>query len=67
MKIRPKVPIDTINQYYQYQSIDPSLIVPSYAGGHVWLDGSCSVKMPGESNWRVILLRVQPLVGEYAE
>jgi hypothetical protein len=66
MKMRPKVSINTINQYYQYQSIDPSLIVPSYPGGHVWLDGSCLVKMPGESNWRVFWVRVQP-VGEYAE
>jgi hypothetical protein len=30
MKMRPKVSIDSIDQYHRYRSIDPSLIVPIY-------------------------------------
>ncbi len=32
MKMRPKVSIDSIDWYYRYRSIDPSPIVPIYAG-----------------------------------
>ncbi len=28
--MRPKVSIDSIDRYYQYQSIDPSPVVPIY-------------------------------------